>query len=551
MKRIHNVLSSMALLCCLMSAHTVKAQYERHYALPGNAAKEEQQAAPSIVSGATTDFTVQTVSNGGQTDILVTSVNKAGGNVVWSRRYGTNDFDEAGYSMVEGLPGTLIIVGHRNTIGGQVDNYVLCVSQAGGAILWDLQFGNAGRYESSRLIIDAKGVANTNAFVVAGVTRTNPINNLNPMAYAIDAWGNLIWHAAYGDGVVPPLFQYYEPTSLMINELLEVVIAGQVHNAGEKTSLFTMGINTVDGGLLPTGLIYYDILGDLGEEQFPSIIRAANNNGYIMCFNTIFDTGTERIGITHLNNDRDNIWTHLNSVSGDPEIQRPVNMILNGVFYEMSLYMQETVASTTGYPGLLKVQINGAFSDGHRYNIACNNTMDMWRDFNGEYVGESSLANPANVFTMFRTGVSGPIDDCSGVIPDMQVFTIPNPSIDHPMGENLDYEIDEINPAYLPVNQPLLFQEACAMAFKTSVGDTEKELVALYPNPTHGQFTLSIGETIESGSVQIVDPLGRVVFEQRLNSGNVQVDLSKKSKGFYTILVRTGDDVQTQKLIIE
>ena len=541
----------MALLCCLMSAQSVKAQYERHYALPGNTAKVEQQATPSIVSGATTDFTVQTVTIGGQTDILVSSVNKAGGNVVWSRRYGTNNFDEVGYSMVQGLPGTLIIVGHRNEPGGQVDNYVLCINQAGGAILWDLQFGNDGRYESSRLIIDAKGVASTNAFVVAGVTHTNNINNLVPMTYAIDGWGNLIWHAAYGDGVTPPLFQYYEPTSLMMNEQLEVIIAGHVHNAGEKTSLFTMGINTVDGGLLPTGLIYYDILGDLGEEQFPSIIRGANNNGYIMCFNSIFDTGTERIGITHLDNDRDNIWTHLNSITGDPAIQRPVNMILNGVFYEMSLYLQESLTSTIGNPGLLKVQINGAFNDGYRYDIACNNTMDMWRDFNGEYVGESTIASPTNVFTMFRTDVSGPIDGCGGAIPDMQVFTIPNPSFDHPMDENLDYEIDEIDPVYVPVNQPLVFQEACATAFKTSVEDAEKELVTLYPNPSHGQFTLSIGQTIEDGSVQIVDPLGRVVLEHKLSSGNIQVDLSGEAKGFYSVLIYIGNEVQTQKLIIE
>lgn len=535
-----------------MSTHSAKAQYDRDYTLAGNVSLGEQQGAPTVVSGVGADFTLQTVDNGVQTDILVTSVTKVGGIENWSLRYGTSDFNEVGYSMVEGLPGTLIIVGHRNAPGQQVDNYVLCISQATGGFIWDRQFGATGTYESARLIIDAKNVGGTNAFVVAGVIHNNGVNHLSVQAFAIDAYGSILWQNRYGE-IAPPKFRHHEPTSLVITDQLEVVIAGHAHNNGQGASLFTMGINTSDGDLLPTGLIFYDIMGDLVQERFPSITRELSNQGYILSFNSVFPGNLERIGVIRLDNNRDNVWTHIHSISGNPDVQRPVNMIMNGVFYEMSLFVKDDVASTYGNPGLLKIQFNGAFDAGYRYNISCSNTMDMWRDLSGEYVGKSTLPNPDNVFTLFRTDASGTIVGCDGsAIPDMAEFIVVNESIDHPMNVQLDYNEEEISPVCPSVNEPLTPSGACdPPILKTSIDGAEEELVTLYPNPTQGQFTLSVGQAEADGTIQIVDPLGRILFEQRLSSGDVRVDLSGEPKGFYTILVNTGDEVQTQKLIIE
>lgn len=557
-RKIQNVFSGLVLTCCLLSSsHFAYAQHATNYGVVGITAVTEQQAAPTLVSGANNDFTVQTVTDGPDTDILVTSTDKVTGVITWSFQYGAVNVDEAGFSMVRGLPGTLIIVGHRNEIGQQVDNYVLCINDAG-VVLWDLQFGSDEGYESSRLVIDAKGVAGTNAFVVAGVTRNNPINNFRPMAYAVDGLGNLLWHARYGGAAPPDDYQYYIPTSMVINENLEVVIAGDAHDAGGPSSLFTMAIDGQDGSLLLPEIIHYDVLGDLSEERFPSIIRAENNQGYAMSFNAIFGGGIERIGLMRLDNNRFETWTQFHWVSGE-QVQRPINLTLKAGNYEMSLFLKDVVGNTVGNPGVLRVMNIGNFIQGTRYSgFNCENVQHTFSDITGAFLGKVSQSLPA-VFGLYRTNNLGGFNICSEAILDANFSQFNSTTIPFEMEEGLEYEIDILNPGVPVVIPAMISQMVCFTSSSLLLDETtavdqqgvEQALLQVYPNPSQGNVTMSITKTVANGSVQIIDPLGRIVFQEELSAGTFQVDLSKKAKGFYTILMRTGQEVTSHKLLIE
>ncbi len=76
----------------------------------------------------------------------------------------------------------------------------------------------------------------------------------------------------------------------------------------------------------------------------------------------------------------------------------------------------------------------------------------------------------------------------------------------------------------------------------------------LFPNPTSGQFTIETGELEEVVEfLQLIDVLGRVVFQQELGRTNrQQVDIRQLTAGLYTCQLLSADQrvIGTKKLIL-
>ena len=70
---------------------------------------------------------------------------------------------------------------------------------------------------------------------------------------------------------------------------------------------------------------------------------------------------------------------------------------------------------------------------------------------------------------------------------------------------------------------------------------------AIYPNPTTGNLTI---ELAEESNVVIYNTLGQAVRRLDNVSGNQQIDLSTAPKGLYYVRIQSGNNVETQKLII-
>lgn len=96
-------------------------------------------------------------------------------------------------------------------------------------------------------------------------------------------------------------------------------------------------------------------------------------------------------------------------------------------------------------------------------------------------------------------------------------------------------------------------------SYTTGIEDqTINEGVAfsVYPNPTNGQFTVSITNTnSKTVSINVVNILGETVYtfsdNNCANSVNKQINLENIAAGIYFIKLDTGKDVITQKIIIE
>ena len=72
--------------------------------------------------------------------------------------------------------------------------------------------------------------------------------------------------------------------------------------------------------------------------------------------------------------------------------------------------------------------------------------------------------------------------------------------------------------------------------------------VSLYPNPNNGQFQIDLAT--ESADVVVYDSLGKVVVSKTV-SDNEMIDLSSASKGIYMVVITSGNDVSSKKVIIK
>jgi hypothetical protein len=79
----------------------------------------------------------------------------------------------------------------------------------------------------------------------------------------------------------------------------------------------------------------------------------------------------------------------------------------------------------------------------------------------------------------------------------------------------------------------------------------ENNLFKLFPNPTRERLTISFIEPI-TGNVSFIDLTGKLVFEQSvLKQKTVEINVSAFKKGIYLVLVKTNQELYTQKVIIE
>jgi hypothetical protein len=73
----------------------------------------------------------------------------------------------------------------------------------------------------------------------------------------------------------------------------------------------------------------------------------------------------------------------------------------------------------------------------------------------------------------------------------------------------------------------------------------------IYPNPAKDKLSISFTEPT-TGSVSLADILGKTHFEQKIyKQKSVEINVSTLKKGFYLVLIKTNEELYSQKIIIE
>lgn len=80
------------------------------------------------------------------------------------------------------------------------------------------------------------------------------------------------------------------------------------------------------------------------------------------------------------------------------------------------------------------------------------------------------------------------------------------------------------------------------------IGENGKPSVAIYPNPTQGEFTLE-GEGLRH--VRIVNAFGQTVYSADLEGNQVRIDLSHMAKGIYMMHIEADGGQAVRKIVVE
>ncbi|MBL7886998.1 MAG: T9SS type A sorting domain-containing protein, partial [Flavobacterium sp.] len=79
------------------------------------------------------------------------------------------------------------------------------------------------------------------------------------------------------------------------------------------------------------------------------------------------------------------------------------------------------------------------------------------------------------------------------------------------------------------------------------IRDFESTIIQLYPNPVLDSLTISSTENMSS--VEVVNMLGQVIFANKINEMETQVDMSRYATGTYIIRVMVDAKVEIFKII--
>ncbi|MBR6112674.1 MAG: cellulase family glycosylhydrolase, partial [Paludibacteraceae bacterium] len=88
----------------------------------------------------------------------------------------------------------------------------------------------------------------------------------------------------------------------------------------------------------------------------------------------------------------------------------------------------------------------------------------------------------------------------------------------------------------------------CGGDFPGAVNDVDAANFSINPNPTSGEFTLTLVDNVEA-SVEVVNMAGQVVVSQKI-VGSATINKSLTA-GVYTVIVKTNAGVSTQKLVVK
>jgi hypothetical protein len=75
--------------------------------------------------------------------------------------------------------------------------------------------------------------------------------------------------------------------------------------------------------------------------------------------------------------------------------------------------------------------------------------------------------------------------------------------------------------------------------------------IAIYPNPSNGQFNMRISEKYKGSDLSIYSVNGQVVHTQMLNSNVNSVDVSELKSGMYIVKVQGEKSTFQQKILIK
>jgi hypothetical protein len=109
----------------------------------------------------------------------------------------------------------------------------------------------------------------------------------------------------------------------------------------------------------------------------------------------------------------------------------------------------------------------------------------------------------------------------------------------------------DVTSSYNVTDMNLGSTDICALLSIDNVSYTDSHLI-ISPNPSNGNFNISMEERIMTGSFEIYNTLGeRILTDDIFNASEIEVKLGEISSGIYFVMVFDGSKGYCKKLVVE
>ena len=104
---------------------------------------------------------------------------------------------------------------------------------------------------------------------------------------------------------------------------------------------------------------------------------------------------------------------------------------------------------------------------------------------------------------------------------------------------------------YAPQVGSTLFVDALTFTSTTGVEEPISNYIqTIYPNPSTGEFTLRLGDNSKA-TVSVYNMVGEKVFETENATDLLNIDLTGKAKGMYSVIVIDGNNKKTHNILLK
>ena len=501
-----------------------------------------------------------------ESNIVVTKLELATGNIVWSKKYGAED---RGEKLVE-PGGNGITVGGASTrniaIDASGDIYIICnihtgfyrayvakLSPSDGSITWEKSWKNADNdLGASEVVIYSLDVQGGKVFV-AGTT-----NNMDLLLTYDAANGNLLsttrldLYAGSGDKAYAVRATADGNTVYIAGWTAKNFQDGMVAKLSSSGTVldwydyidFPSASRIVDIDLDASGNIY--LCSDIdGTDTYLEVIKVATDGTLVWERNFGEGNANDRYNGTTVDIIGDNLYvggragltddnTYVDKQFGDGMF---LKYDLDGNLLKKYFYFtgtDNTVIAADWVKGI--IEYNGdLYLGGSTYPYASNYT-GAW------FVAPDHSGVDAGIVLTKETTAADFITDEAGFDAGLTMGTVAD--FDGAVHENI---LDAGTTTYGATQ--LYFWKLDVSSAVSSVNDVE---ISLYPNPVDNILYVTIGDDSKHANISIVNVAGQTVANKSFNNVNIKsVDLSKIASGVYFVNIKTENFSTSKKIIIK
>jgi uncharacterized repeat protein (TIGR01451 family) len=185
------------------------------------------------------------------------------------------------------------------------------------------------------------------------------------------------------------------------------------------------------------------------------------------------------------------------------------------------------------------------------FNIRLEDTLDTMLDLNTFQVTDYSHENATSLIgrnlTVYFPNIQLPDSSTNpqGSIGFIQYRIKPKTTWVRP------YQIKNTAYIYFDFNAPIVTNTSINSIkdITTGIDEQIESNLAIYPNPSHGVFTIELSIK-EKQSLQLFDMAGNLVLSQTIENGKATIDVSHLAAGIYNISVKGNSGITNKKLVI-